>query len=107
LSKRIRVIGERVGDRTNEAKDLISNAKRILFLGFGYAQENLEAFVSILAAIYRQRNPQDSDYYRCVEDCFETFVQVYGEHYSRQYGFCPIWRMLFTGIWTAATRTSF
>jgi len=22
-----------------------------------------------------------------VEDCFETFVQVYDEHYSRQYGF--------------------
>lgn len=45
--------------------------------------------MSIPAAFYRQRNPQDSDYYRCVEDCFETFVQVYDEHYSRQYGF---WR---------------
>ena len=28
-------------------------------------------------------------YYRCVEDYFETFVQNYDEHFSRQYGF---WR---------------
>ena len=40
-------------------------------------------------AVYRPRNPQDSDYYRCVEDNFETFVQIYDEHFSRQYGF---WR---------------
>jgi ribosomal protein S27E len=40
-------------------------------------------------AVYRPRNPQDSDYYRCVEDYFETFVQIYDEHFSRQYGF---WR---------------
>jgi hypothetical protein len=26
---------------------------------------------------------------KCVEDYFETFVQVYDEHFSRQYGF---WR---------------
>ena len=41
------------------------------------------------AAVYRPRNPQDSDYYRCVEDNFETFVQIYDEYFSRQYGF---WR---------------
>jgi len=59
------------------------------------------------AAVYRPRNPQLSDYYRCVEDnfetfiqqlsdyyrCvednFETFIQIYDEHFSRQYGF---WR---------------
>ncbi|MCX5824414.1 MAG: hypothetical protein NTY86_13145 [Deltaproteobacteria bacterium] len=41
------------------------------------------------AAVYRPRNPQSSDYYRCVEEYFETFVQIYGEHFSRQYGF---WR---------------
>ena len=41
------------------------------------------------AAGYRPRRPQDSDYYRCVEDCFETFVQVYDDHFCRQYGF---WR---------------
>jgi len=45
--------------------------------------------VSLPAAVYRPRNPQDSDYYRCVEDNFETFIQIYDEHYSRQYGF---WR---------------
>ncbi|OHE24720.1 MAG: hypothetical protein A2Z43_00425 [Syntrophobacterales bacterium RBG_19FT_COMBO_59_10] len=33
--------------------------------------------------------PQLSDYYRCVEDYFETFVRIYDEHFSRQYGF---WR---------------
>ena len=45
--------------------------------------------MSLPAAVYRPRNPQDSDYYRCVEDNFETFIQIYDEHYSRQYGF---WR---------------
>jgi hypothetical protein len=45
--------------------------------------------VSAPAAVYRSRNPQDSDYYRCVEDYFETFLQIYDEHFSRQYGF---WR---------------
>lgn len=39
------------------------------------------------ACEYRPRRPQDSDYYRCVEDYFETFVQIYDEHFSRQYGF--------------------
>ncbi|MFH1080824.1 MAG: transposase zinc-binding domain-containing protein [Pseudomonadota bacterium] len=41
------------------------------------------------AAVYRPRNPQSSDYYRCVEDYFEIFVGIYDEHFSRQYGF---WR---------------
>ena len=45
--------------------------------------------MSAPAAVYRPRNPQDSDYYRCVEDNFETFVQIYDEYFSRQYGF---WR---------------
>ena len=45
--------------------------------------------MSLPAAIYRPRNPQSSDYYRCVEDCFETFVGIYDDHFSRQYGF---WR---------------
>ena len=40
-------------------------------------------------AVYRPRNPQSSDHYRCVEDYFETFVRIYDEHFSRQYGF---WR---------------
>jgi len=35
------------------------------------------------------RHPQDSDYYRCVEDYFETFIQIYDEQFSQQYGF---WR---------------
>ena len=45
--------------------------------------------MSLPAAVYRPRNPQLSDYYRCVEDYFETFVRIYDEHFSRQYGF---WR---------------
>ena len=45
--------------------------------------------MSAPAAVYRPRNPQDSDYYRCVEDYFETFIQIYDEHFSWQYGF---WR---------------
>ena len=45
--------------------------------------------MSAPAAVYRPRNPQSSDYYRCVEDYFETFVQIYDEQFSRQYGF---WR---------------
>jgi ribosomal protein S27E len=45
--------------------------------------------LSAPATVYRPRNPQSSDYYRCVEDYFETFVQNYDEHFSRQYGF---WR---------------
>ena len=40
------------------------------------------------AAVYLLRHPQDSDYYHCVEDYFETFVQCYDEQFSRQYGFC-------------------
>jgi ribosomal protein S27E len=45
--------------------------------------------VSLPAAVYRPRNPQYSDYCRCVEDYFETFVSIYDEHFSRQYG---LWR---------------
>ena len=41
------------------------------------------------AGVYRPRQPQDSDYYHCIEDYFEIFVQVYDVHFSRQYGF---WR---------------
>jgi hypothetical protein len=33
------------------------------------------------------RRPQDSDYYRFVEDYFETFVQIYDKYFSRHYGF--------------------
>ena len=45
--------------------------------------------MSLPAVVYRPRNPRDSEYYRCVEDCFETFVRIYDDHFSRQYGF---WR---------------
>jgi hypothetical protein len=45
--------------------------------------------MAVPAAVYRPRYPQATDYYRCVEDYFETFVRIYDEHFSRQYGF---WR---------------
>jgi len=38
-------------------------------------------------AVYRQRNPQNSPYYQCVEDHLETFEQVYEDRFERQYGF--------------------
>ncbi len=37
--------------------------------------------------VYRQRKPQDSAYYRCVEDYFETLEQVYQERFEQKYGF--------------------
>ena len=45
--------------------------------------------MSLPAAVYHPRNPQLSDYYRCVEDYFETFVGIYDEHFTRQNDF---WR---------------
>jgi hypothetical protein len=36
--------------------------------------------------VYRQRRPQDSANYSCVEDCFETFEQVYQERFEQKYG---------------------
>jgi len=38
-------------------------------------------------AVYRPREPQNSFYYQCVQDHFETFEQVYEERFERQYGF--------------------
>ena len=43
--------------------------------------------MSLPAAEYRPRHPQDSYHYHCVEDYFETFVQVYDDQFSRDYGF--------------------
>ena len=40
--------------------------------------------MAVPAAVYRHRNPQATDYYRCVEDYFKTFVRIYDEHFSRQ-----------------------
>jgi len=36
-----------------------------------------EEDMPVPAAEYRPRYPQDADYYHCVEDYFETFVQEY------------------------------
>lgn len=45
--------------------------------------------MTLPAQEYRPRRPQESDYYHCVEDYFETFVNVYDDRFSRDYGF---WR---------------
>jgi len=37
--------------------------------------------------LYRPRRSQDSSYYHCVEDHFETFERVYEERFERAYGF--------------------
>jgi hypothetical protein len=56
--------------------------------GDGKAQgEPMERNHAPPAAVYHPRNPQSSDYYRCVEDYFEPFIGIYDEHFSRQYGF--------------------
>ena len=39
------------------------------------------------APVYRQRDPQGTPYYQCIEDHFETFEQVYEDRFERQYGF--------------------
>ncbi|MBU0698913.1 MAG: hypothetical protein ABIK98_05850 [Pseudomonadota bacterium] len=38
------------------------------------------------APVYRQRDPQSSPYYRCVEDHFEMFEQVYDDRFERHMG---------------------
>ena len=40
-----------------------------------------------ISPVYRPRKPQDSQYYRCVEDHFEEFEQVYDERFTTKYGF--------------------
>ncbi|NIO04027.1 MAG: hypothetical protein GTN74_05270 [Proteobacteria bacterium] len=37
--------------------------------------------------VSRPRNPLNSAYYRCAEDHFETFGQVYEERFEKLYGF--------------------
>jgi ribosomal protein S27E len=50
---------------------------------FSQAQRTIPA----PAAAYHPRNPQASDYYRCVQDHFEAFLQVYEERFQRLHGF--------------------
>ena len=56
-----------------------------MYLSIRLSEEDM----TLPASVYRPHHPQDSDYYRCVEDYFETFVRNYDEHFTRQYGF---WR---------------
>ena len=38
-------------------------------------------------SVYRQRNPQRTSYYQCVEEHFEQFEQAYDDRFNKQYGF--------------------
>jgi len=42
LAKNIKIIHERSGDHLNEVIESIKHAKKIFFLGFGYAEENIK-----------------------------------------------------------------
>ena len=41
----------------------------------------------MLQSVYRQRDPQSTSYYQCVEDHFERFEQAYDDRFAKQYGF--------------------
>ena len=45
LSRNIRVIGERTNDLNDKIIKIITDYKRIFFLGFGYADENMDSIV--------------------------------------------------------------
>jgi hypothetical protein len=39
------------------------------------------------SVVCQSLKPQESQYYQCVEDNFETLEQVYDDRFARQYGF--------------------
>src|SRR3990170_3985301 len=55
----------------NIPKSFLTNRTVVLHHGGMIFSEERE-IVSLTAVVYRPRNPQLSDYYRCVEDYFET-----------------------------------
>jgi len=46
----------------------------------------------MLESVYRQRKPQNSPYYQCVEDRFETFEQVYEQRFGGSLDFTALCR---------------
>jgi hypothetical protein len=48
--------------------------------------------MAIPAAVYRPRNPQATDYDRCVEDHLGNSIKVYEERFERAYGFIGYFR---------------
>ena len=40
-----------------------------------------------ISPVYQLGEPQESQYYQCVEDHFETLEQVYDERFAKKYGF--------------------
>ena len=46
-------------------------------------------FLPLPVAEYLPHHPQDSDYYHCVEDYFETLLQCYEEQFSRYHLVIP------------------
>ena len=39
------------------------------------------------SAVYKRRNPQDSQYYQFIEDNFEEFERIYDDRFPKKYGF--------------------
>ncbi|MFQ5486077.1 MAG: hypothetical protein ACE5DO_12200, partial [Desulfobacterales bacterium] len=67
--------------------------ERDSLFGYGYCLVRIwrfhgrEVAVPMLEPVYRRRHPQDSPYYRCVEDHFERFEMIYEDRFERRYGF--------------------
>ena len=55
-----------------------------------------------ISPVYHPRKPHESQYYQCIEDNFERLEQVYGDQFSKKYGFFgPTSNRSSTVIWTA------
>ena len=66
-----------------------SHLNRIYLIVNGFLIHSHLMDLEIMAekAVYKPRDTRNSLYYQCVEDCFETFEQVYEERFERRYGF--------------------
>jgi len=61
--------------------------------------------MTLTANQYRPRRPQDSDYYSCVEDYVESFVQIYVDKNFLFVSWSIFSRLLYVKkIWTTRYR---
>jgi hypothetical protein len=70
----------------------------IWFQGDGFrlrGRQWAQVFKHIDVGVYQLRNPQGSDYYRCVEDHFEQLELCWQDRYASHYGF---WRPYVTDV---------
>jgi hypothetical protein len=40
-----------------------------------------------ISSVYKPRKPQESQYYQCIDDNFESLEQVYDDRFAKKYGF--------------------